>query len=221
MTYTKDSISFQPKPTHPRFVDIEGQKFHRLYVLGFAGVHKNTRSYWWCRCDCQKIVIIDVSKLRNGHTKSCGCYKAEIYRGYRRTHGMTKTITYKSFDGMKQRCLNPQDEHYPNYGGRGITVCDRWRNSFENFLADMGERPSKQHSIERKDNNGNYEPDNCKWATATEQSNNRRSSRLLTYNGKTQSLALWCRELHLRRDSVNYSLKLGRSVADAFHHASK
>lgn len=141
---------------------------------------------WECICDCGKTVVVRQTNLRTGHTTSCGCSR----KGVNRTHGMSKTSTSKSWEGMRQRCYNPNNNSYHRYGGRGITVCERWRESFENFLEDMGPAP-EGHSIERKDNNGNYEPDNCRWANKREQSLNRRTSRLVTAHGRTLTIKEW------------------------------
>lgn len=153
------------------------------------------------------------SNLRHGHTSSCGCRR--VAAGKRnRIHGRTDTPEFKIWTGVLTRCENPRCEAYPRYGGRGIEVCERWQ-TFENFLADMGPRPSADHSIDRIENDGNYEPGNCRWATDAEQNQNTRSNRLLTYAGRTQPLSVWAREFGIRRETVRERLKAGWDVERA------
>lgn len=133
-------------------------------------------SYVVCVCECGTQRTLHVSNLISGRTKSCGCYRREKASQMQTTHGNYGSATYKIWGGMINRCFNERNKGYPQYGGRGITVCERWR-SFENFLADMGERPAGM-SIERIDNSGNYEPGNCRWATATDQARNTRRTKL-------------------------------------------
>ena len=139
-----------------------------------------------------------------------------------KTHGKTamgadgrRSSTYNVWATMKARCHTPTSAGYPAYGARGIVVCERWRESLENFLADMGEKPDGM-SIERKDNAGNYEPPNCRWATRIEQNRNTRACRMLTYRGETKAMAAWCEELHLNYNIVRHHIKKGHSVEVAF-----
>lgn len=161
-------------------VDLVGMVFTWLTVIARAPRGKSYDSRWLCLCKCGNERIVYGISLRNGTTKSCGCYARAQTAVMNRTHGHCtgangrRTGTWRIWLGMKQRILNPNTKKFHNYGGRGITICDRWKDSFENFLADMGECPSKLLSIDRKDNNGNYEPGNCRWATSKEQRANQR-----------------------------------------------
>lgn len=161
-----------------KLVDITGQRFSRLIVLGIAGRVKNGRVVWSCRCDCGNEITAYGYNLSSGNTNSCGCYHREIDRAFHLTHGEADkrngkaTNEYMSWAAMIQRCTNPNNHAYRRYGGRGIKICKRWRK-FENFIADMGRRPTGK-SLDRKDNDGNYSPANCEWATPKQQANNRR-----------------------------------------------
>lgn len=156
--------------------NLSGQKFGRLTVLFHAETSRTPNGtsviIWLCRCSCGNLAKVRGSNLRTGTTKSCGCYRAEVERVSAITHGRTCTATYRSWRGMKERCLNPNNSHYKNYGGRGIKVCERWME-FLSFLEDMGERPSHK-TLDRINNDGNYEPANCRWATDREQRANKR-----------------------------------------------
>lgn len=201
-----------------------GKKFGRLTVIGEAepGIDKrgwkHGRSVVRCECGTEKTICN--AKLRNVWTVSCGCLSrekaAERCRS-RTTHGWTKTIEHRTWLSMNSRCTNINVPEYAHYGGRGIKVCERWKNSFEAFLEDMGPRPSNKHSIDRFPNNdGNYEPGNCRWATRQEQDNNKRTNRLFTFYGKTLTLTLWAEISQVDRRTVMARLKRGWSEKEAF-----
>jgi len=169
-----------------------GERYGRLVVLAEAGRAKNGGRLFQCQCDCgaQHTVIADA--LRDGRVRSCGCLRREIVTRRMTTHGARWTPEYNIWCCMLARCHNPRNPGYDNYGGRGIEVCERWRNSFAAFLADLGERPGPSYSIDRKDNDGNYEPGNVRWATATEQGRNTRANRIVVFNGSRMPLVEAC-----------------------------
>jgi hypothetical protein len=171
--------------------DISGKRFGSLTALS----HISTKRKWLCKCDCGKIKDVNTQHLRLGTTRSCGCLNSEMSATRQFKHGKINTPEYVSWNGLKGRCLNPRNAKYPHYGGRGIKVCERWMVSFQAFLKDMGTRPTVQHSIERKDINGNYEPSNCVWATADIQSRNKTTNRNITFNGQTMIISDWAKKL--------------------------
>jgi len=156
--------------------DLTGKKFGRLLISSYVGRNHRRQSIWSCICDCGNSITVVSTQLKVGKTKSCGCLRVEttaIQGRKMKTHGRSETLLYRTWGSMLKRCNNPKDKGYINYGGRGITVCQRWQESFENFLEDMGERPEGL-TLERKNNNLGYFKDNCKWADRKEQQNNRR-----------------------------------------------
>jgi len=192
------------------FDDITGQRFGRLTVTERAE-NRNGVAWWKCTCDCGKVTEVRGAVLRNGHTKSCGCGSA-----IKAKHRLRKSPEYTVWVNMRGRCNDPNDHSYADYGGRGIRVCSRWEQSFENFYADMGQRPSKNHQIERTNNAGPYSPDNCRWATRIEQCNNRRSTVLVEWRGMKQTLPQWCRQVGLPHRTVWHRInKAGWSVEQA------
>ena len=205
--------------------DLTGQRFGRLVVV--KRHETSSRPVMWeCQCDCGNKSIVAYKHLAYGETVSCGCYREELNKRPR-THGqsckVTKglTSTYVVWEGMKQRCHNPNYHDYKSYGGRGITVSEEWRNSFETFFADMGKKP-KGKTLERIENDEGYSKGNCKWATKKDQACNRRNTRMITFNGKTQTMTDWAREYGLPRGVLwqrLYNMKW--SIKDALERPAR
>ena len=199
-----------------------GARFQRLTTLGSEikrdKKNRKTRKHWLCVCDCGEQVTVRDDHLKSGAIISCGCLHSEITAARSTRHGHANrgklTDEYNIWSNLLARCLNQDNERFSSYGERGITVCDRWLD-FSNFLADMGLRPSSAHSIDRKNNDGNYCPDNCRWATRKEQARNKRNNRMLTLNGKTQCMAAWVEELGLTYSATKARIRRGWSVERA------
>ena len=171
-----------------------GDKYNRLTAVRFDHQNKHGSQFWLFRCSCGNEKVIEVNSVKRNLTKSCGCLKREQNkRGMARKHGMRYTREYGIWTDMKSRCLNKNRSKYKSYGARGIEICKRWMK-FENFYKDMGKAPEGK-SLDRIDNNGNYEPSNCRWATRIQQANNTRRNHFLTYNGKTMTIAQWTDEV--------------------------
>ena len=214
---TVDSITIPP-----RVKDLTGQRFGRWAVLRYAGLNTRRKALWLCKCDCGTARIVESSNLCAGTSQNCGCIRCEKTAARSITHGLWRVPEYNTWAGMLARCYNANEVAYVNYGGRGIAVCDRWRNSFEAFYEDMGPRPSPQHSIDRIDNDGNYEPANCQWATRTQQARNSRQNLLISFRGKTQCLAAWSQEIGILPGTLRSRLfTLGwpveRSMTESVH----
>lgn len=192
-----------------------GDRFHRLVAVSEHHVDDG-RIYWQWTCDCGQSPILDAHRVKTGHTKSCGCFNREAARKRLLTHGKTGTKEYRAWAGMKRRCYCISSSSYPDYGGRGITVCDRWRTSFDDFLADVGIAPSHKHSLDRTDNSKGYEPGNCQWRTFTDQMNNRRGNILVTYEGRTLTLTAWSRELGIKRGTLASRIRSGWTIHRSF-----
>lgn len=199
-----------------KLIDLTGQRFGRLIVVKYHGQSKNRMFLFECRCDCGSFVVKRGNHLIRGEVKSCGCFRRDFsaHLGSETAkHGCCETPSYESWSAMKQRCLNPNHQWYKNYGGRGIAICQRWMD-FENFFDDMGERPPGTN-LERKDNNSNYEPGNCKWATPKEQGRNRRDNRLISFAGITRCLSEWSEISGLKITTIRERINRGWSIEDA------
>lgn len=197
-------------------LDLKDKVFGRLKVLDFAFI-KNSNTYWKVQCECGAIKNVHGVKLTYGSTRSCGCLAKDLLSRRRKTHGQRNSSEYRSWAHMKERCLCKTNHKYSLYGGRGIKVCKRWMK-FENFLKDMGLKPSKLHSIDRINNDGNYEPSNCRWALPKEQaSNTRRNVFIETAYGKS-TLAEACKNYNISHTDVLYRVKRHKlSHQDSFN----
>lgn len=201
-----------------RGLNLVGQVFNRLTVIRQNGQDKFGQKLWLCVCSCKREKQCNVrgNALRRKTVQSCGCLSIEVARVLHTTHGMSKTGLFTVWHMMIQRCFNEKHRHFASYGGRGITVCERWRNSFENFFADMGERPTGL-TLDRINNDGNYEPGNCRWANRLSQANNRRNNHLVTHNGVTQTISQWARIKKMNKVTLKDRLKLGWTVDAALN----
>lgn len=198
--------------------DLSGMRFGRLVAVEDVGRNKYKYRLWRCKCDCGNEIIVTTNLLQRGKTKSCGCYKIDKAT----THGQSKTRLYGIWCKMLSRCTNKKLWNYKNYGGRGITICTEWQ-SFEPFYKwAMANGYRDDLTLDRKDNDGDYCPENCRWVTQKEQQNNKRSNRLLTYNGETRTLTKWSEITGLSATCI--CLRLNRykwSVGDALTKPSK
>jgi len=192
-------------------MSLVGKKFGRLTALKEVDRDRHDQRMWLCRCDCDVEKVVGQNQLRSGKTQSCGCLQKDTMRAIRTTHGDTvgakPCAEYRAWRGMLSRCTLPNHPKYPSYGGRGIRVDDRWARSYESFLEDMGRRPSPQHSVDRKDVNGHYEPGNCQWATAKTQGRNRRITVKVTWAGEEMAMTDLA-----ERQGVSYLSLYGRVV---------
>lgn len=200
--------------------DITGRRFGRLIAIEFCGIRLfglQKKSVWKFRCDCGKVVDLCTSNVKCGYTKSCGCFRVEVATKKAEIHGHSRvknrSKTYGIWCSMRNRCFDQNVKSFPRYGGRGITVCERWLK-FENFLADMGEKPDRK-TLERKDNSKGYEPGNCKWATRIEQANNCRTNRRVKFHGLNLTMAQWGRKTGIMSATIISRLNKGWSVERA------
>mgnify|MGYP001558271123 CR=1 FL=1 len=188
------------------FKDLSNKTFGRLTVL-CRSENKRRRVYWLCSCSCGNQARVDSFALASGRTQSCGCIWLETVAGHNRTHGRSKDYLYRIWGLMIQRCENPNNPAYDRYGSRGICVCRQWRKSFTAFVSDVGERPSSSHTLDRIDNNGDYEPDNVRWATEKQQANNRRSTVFIKYNGVSKTASEWAEVTGISSKNIRQRLQ--------------
>ena len=212
-TKTGRPIQSYPKPKNSKqFYDLTGKTFGRLKVVKYLGrcySSKSFRNYWGANCSCGvKDVSVQTSDLNSGSTRSCGCLSNEVRekRCFVHGHGVrgNKTPTYQTWVSMRERCYNKKRYNFKWYGGRGITVCDSWRQ-FKNFLNDMGERPPNK-TLDRIDNNSNYEKSNCRWATRKEQGRNSRRNHIVSFNGRDLPIVVWAEEYGVNASTLQTRL---------------
>lgn len=212
--------------------DLKGQKFDLLTVVEFSHRESSNgryRYYWKCKCECGKEVIRRADGLKDKGVKSCGCYREKILKQHnfkinnpRKSHGMTNTRLYKIYSKIKERCYYEKYPEYYLYGGRGIRMCDEWKEDFMNFYNwSMSHGYKDDLSIDRKDFNGNYDPSNCRWADNITQANNKRNNIKLTYNGETHTLPEWARKLNLPYSTLADRRKKGKSVEEILNPIKK
>ena len=203
-----------------RIKDLTGKRFGRWSVLAFAGVDKNGKATWLCRCDCGTEKLVVGGNLRSGISTSCGCYEKELIT----KHGHYNTRLYQIWQDMKQRCCNPKNNYYKNYGGRGISVCNEWLDNFIPFMEWAYANGYQENlTIDRINVNGDYEPSNCRWTTVKEQNRNTTVNKLITYNGETRCVAEWAEKLGLSKSALlnrlrspNYTLEQAMSEPAGF-----
>lgn len=194
--------------------DLTGTIFGALVVTGRDLERPNHRKriYWFCRCACDRAISVRSDALTRGTSTSCGCVYKRVPPNGDRRHGLSGIPEHFVWLSIIRRCTNPKQKSWDKYGGRGIKICDRWLYSFENFYADMGPRPSPKHSIDHRDNDGDYEPNNCRWATQIEQANNTRRNHFVEFNGKRQTISQWARELGINMHTLNKRINRGTPV---------
>lgn len=195
--------------------DLTGQRFGRLLVIEETGRNKHNAVMWLCRCDCGTEKAVRAYGLRSGKTRSCGCYNREKIVQSTKTHGLSHQPIHTAWRNMNRRTSEPTYPGYHLYGGRGISVCAEWRESFEAFVRDMGPSHSDGLTLDRIDVNGNYEPTNCRWATPLEQGRNKRNNRLLTFRGETMPLSAWAERVGVHHTVIRARLRNGWPVERA------
>lgn len=197
--------------------DLTEKKFNRLTVIERAENNKYNRATWLCKCDCGNMIIVSGNALLKSNTKSCGCLRSETVRKSKnKIHGMTDTRIFHCWSAMKDRCTNERHKAYKNYGGRGIRVCDEWLHDFQTFYEwAMENGYSDELSIDRIDNDGNYEPSNCRWITYKEQQNNKRTNHYLEYDGEVKTIAQWAEIVGIKRKVLTQRINNGWTTEKA------
>lgn len=203
------------------FKDLTGQIFGRLTIVEYNSKDKSGQAKWLCKCECENYIIVTGGDLRKGHTKSCGCLRTEniIKRSTKHNNCRrgNETSEFVAWSSMKQRCYDKNFKDYNLYGGRGIKVCDIWLYSFENFLEDVGLKPTTLHSLDRYPNkDGNYEPGNVRWATIKEQANNKRNNIILEYKGESKTLSEWADKLGVTYSTLENRYRRGWTIERIF-----
>lgn len=204
-------------------IDLKGMKFGKLTVVGFYET-KNKKSYWKCLCACGEFTIARSDMIKSGHTKSCGCLAQEISKkGNHRTHELSKTKLYNVYHSMKARCYNKRNKDYPYYGGRGIEICKEWLDNFVAFYKWANENGyEKGKSIDRINNDGNYEPENCQWVDQKIQNNNTRQNHSIEINGIAKTLSEWCEQLNVPKSTVKYRVyNMNMTYKEALLHEGR
>lgn len=196
-----------------KVIDMTGQRYGSLVAIHQCGKASSGDLKWSFKCDCGKQFDANGYYARSGKVTTCQTCAAERSRAASVKHGLTGTVEFSTWTDIQTRCYNQKTKAFSDYGGRGILVCDRWISSFENFLSDMGAKPSVNHSIERNDVNGNYEPGNCRWATKAEQARNKRNTRFIEINGVTKRLQEWAEQAGLAASVIRLRAKCGVSGA--------
>ena len=201
-----------------RRADLSGQTFNDWTVIRYSHTGKDGSAYWVCRCVCGTERPVRSLHLKAGRTSCCGCKTNRKFQN--KTDTNKRRIEYNAWVNMKSRCYNKSRQEYKNYGGRGITVCARWMEGFDNFYSDMGKRPSPRYSLERIDNNKPYSPDNCEWALRRDQNRNHRRNKVLKYKGRSMCLMDWATHLGITQQALQWRLKnwpLERALGESAH----
>ena len=205
--------------------DLISRQFGRLTVMDFEGIHTTPcgtrRKMWRCRCECGNESVVAENNLKNGTTKSCGCWKYEKLKERNTIHGGSNDRLYRIWKNMKRRCDSPNDKRYKTYGGKGVKVCEEWSNNYQSFKEwayangydDSAE--FQKCTLDRVDNDGDYEPNNCRWATMKEQANNKRTNRIVVYNGCKYTLTQLAEKIGMNKTTLKERLNMGWSVEDA------
>lgn len=206
-----------------KLLNLTGQRFGRLVVVERSTNSKNGKARWLCKCDCGNDTVVFSTSLVRGLTHSCGCLNSEIASERFSTHRLSESRLHKTWSDMKKRCYNPNSKSFPAYGGRGIEMCEEWKDDFQSFYNwAMAHGYADDLTIDRIDVNGNYSPENCRWVDKLTQANNCRTNHYLTFNGKTQSIAAWARELGVSDSLIRQRIvTLGWSVERALTEPSR